>query len=358
MDKQPFSVHDSWNQDTLRNSSLNGQASLVQSNMEQDPTANGAHDAKNETCTTFTCFPKLAVELRCKIWREVCFRRRNICIWFKELGQWVEEGEHGPEVSPFRAFMYLSDSTHPTILHVSHESRTEGLKHYTLDFGIENAHPRFTVSCPARTYINWKADRVCVNETSGFRSEPGLNILPRTYFTDDNEPSDFRSEPDLNKLHHFIDLCKERGLQSIAINLQNDLEKALLIAMSEGITSVREILLFNANPWIIQYQMLRKGAVLNFSTMTKSFIEHTMKQEQGVYRNSGDIEWQWHIHRSLPLMEVLISAERVLLDGFKERERKMAEKLGTNGGTAGAGTLEWARPHIKLCKAELKLLPK
>ena len=128
--------------------------------------------------------------------------------------------------------------------------------------------------------------------------------------------------------------------------------------MSEGITSVREILLFNANPWIIQYQMLRKGAVLNFSTMTKSFIEHTMKQEQGVYRNSGDIEWQWHIHRSLPLMEVLISAERVLLDGFKERERKMAEKLGTNGGTAGAGTLEWARPHIKLCKAELKLLPK
>ena len=138
MDKQASSVHDSWNQDTLDTSSLNGKASLVQSNMEQDPTANGANRAKNETCTTFTCFPELPVELRCKIWREVCFRRRNICISFKELGHWVEEDEHGHEVSPFRAFMYLSDSTHPTILHASHESRTEGLKHYTLDFGVEN----------------------------------------------------------------------------------------------------------------------------------------------------------------------------------------------------------------------------
>ena len=56
-------------------------------------------------------------------------------------------------------------------------------------------------------------------------------------------------------------------------------------------------------------------------------------------------------------MEDLISAETVLLDGFKERERKLAEKLGTNGGTAGAGTLELARPDIKWCKAKLKLLP-
>ncbi len=158
MDKQAFSVHDSWNYGTLDTSSLNGQSSLVQLNMEQDLAANGAYDAKNEACTTFTCFPILPVELRCKIWREVCFRRRNICISFKELGYWMEKDEHGAEVSSFRAFMYFSNSAHPAILHASHESRTEGLKHYTLDFGVENAHPRFTVSCPARTYINWKAD--------------------------------------------------------------------------------------------------------------------------------------------------------------------------------------------------------
>jgi hypothetical protein len=126
------------------------------------------------------------VELSFKIWREIFFfRRRNICILFKELGHWVEKDGHGAEVSLFRAFMYLSNSARPTILHASHESRTGGLKNYTLDFGVENAHPRFTVSRPARTYINWKADRVCVNETNDFRSEPDLNILP-----------------------HFIDLCK------------------------------------------------------------------------------------------------------------------------------------------------------
>jgi hypothetical protein len=98
--------------------------------------------------------------------------------------------------------------------------------------------------------------------------------------------------------------------------------------------------------------MPKKRVALKFYTMTKSFIEHTMKREQGVYCNTGDIEW-----RTFSFMEDLRIAETVLLDGFKERERKLAEKLGTNGGTAGAGTLELARPHIKWCKAKLKLLP-
>jgi hypothetical protein len=47
----------------------------------------------------------------------------------------------------------------------------------------------------------------------------------------------------------------------------------------------------------------------------------------------------------------------VLLDGFREHGGKLAEGLGTNDGTAGAGILEWTRPHTKWRKAQLELLP-
>ncbi len=91
---------------------------------------------------------------------------------------------------------------------------------------------------------------------------------------------------------------------------------------------------------------------LNFHTMSKSFFEHTMKQEYGGYFNTGG-----NGRETFSYMEYLKIAETVLLGGFKERERILAEKLGTNGGMAGAVTFELARPHIKWCKGKLKLLP-
>lgn len=107
--------------------------------------------------------------MRLKIWKEVSFQTRNICLSINRQGEFNlrdDSDDDDNEGEVFESFVYLAACPHPPILHIYHESRVGGLNHYTLDFGFEQKRswPLFTFSSPARVSINWKADRICISE--------------------------------------------------------------------------------------------------------------------------------------------------------------------------------------------------
>ncbi|CZR56056.1 uncharacterized protein PAC_05944 [Phialocephala subalpina] len=121
---------------------------------------------------TFLCFKKLPIELRLKIWRIASFTQRNVDIWSESLEIISKRGRD----SEFNFVLHALHSTRPTptVLHACQESRGEGLKHYSLEFGASQeviernskfvpGRPLemrgwFTLSTPPM-YINWAVDR-------------------------------------------------------------------------------------------------------------------------------------------------------------------------------------------------------
>jgi hypothetical protein len=110
--------------------------------------------------STFTCFPNLPKELQLKIWKQVAFETRNIGIWVEQRKfRYYRDGEHD--------YYFLSNVGHPAILHTCKESREEGLKFYQLSLGttcevnVRDGIPVIVTYAP-KTYINWKADRLCI----------------------------------------------------------------------------------------------------------------------------------------------------------------------------------------------------
>lgn len=59
---------------------------------------------------------------------------------------------------------YRAQCSPTAILHVNHESRSAGLKHYTLDFGNIHKRPHYTIICEPKIYINWKVDRIYLDK--------------------------------------------------------------------------------------------------------------------------------------------------------------------------------------------------
>lgn len=76
----------------------------------------------------FTVFPNLPSELRIKIWQQACYPRTVTLTYTSSTSS------------------FTSSTPAPTLLSVSHESRHEALRIYTLSFG--------TFSQPGRTYFN------------------------------------------------------------------------------------------------------------------------------------------------------------------------------------------------------------
>jgi len=71
----------------------------------------------------FTCFPKLPLELRNKIWKHACYQPRDIN--FPMVLKWQHEGER-----PSRTIILRSRN--PAVLCTTFESREEAKKHYAL----------------------------------------------------------------------------------------------------------------------------------------------------------------------------------------------------------------------------------
>lgn len=325
MSDPPSSIQPTSKQVLLSASVPDGQPSTATFGREQTTASNGPQVTR-EPPAAFTCFSKLPPELRCKVWREASFQKRNICITIKKLGTWDEDLLEGVWACPFA---YISRSTHPAILHTSREARTEGLKYYTLDFGVSYVRPLFTFSSPPRTYINWKADRVCI-------TEPQLLNTRRFNFFND-----------------FINLCKERGLRNIAINVESLRYDDILVAISKGPTSLEQINLFSANRWVINSEVFREDrAALKLLVMSETFIIRAVIRGEGKYNNKGDINWD-----GMADSRDLERAEKILIRGFEKYEKRLAKQAKSNMATNVAETSRWIRPNVKWSVAKLEFLP-
>ncbi|KAF7936196.1 uncharacterized protein EAE98_002415 [Botrytis deweyae] len=119
--------------------------------------------------TTFTLFPKLLPELRSKIWElEIFNNPRNIFIGKHQPSENQEGHSRWSE-----HFGYMCTSAVPAVLQTCTEARTEGLKYYKLLEWvpeISKGKKRLVEKPehPARTYINWKVDRIVICDVGKF----------------------------------------------------------------------------------------------------------------------------------------------------------------------------------------------
>lgn len=138
-------------------------------------------DESNTACTSFTCFLKLPLEFRLRVWKATSFHPRNVDIWNDAIIIGLTTLIGGPVTREIDTSLpcYKSTSLHPAVLHCCHESRQEGLKHYKLDFGVvyrfENGG--LTVTKDARIYVNWGADTICVMDTHNYNPARFRDLL-------------------------------------------------------------------------------------------------------------------------------------------------------------------------------------
>jgi hypothetical protein len=171
-------------------------------------------------CTTFTCFSRLPLELRRMIWKYTCFHQRNVDITASYLPDqlwdiWDESYFHD-------VFYYLSLCGPPAVLHVNKESRSEGLKWYSLDFGT-----RPTISGPIyasldHIYINWQVDRICVLNWGRLRLWHG------------DASQDFRER------------CTRKKLRFLACNLSEELRYEGIQGITPRGLELEELALFSS----------------------------------------------------------------------------------------------------------------
>lgn len=104
----------------------------------------------HDSSQIFNFFPKLAPELRNKIWEEHCIQAepRIIDLWLTKD-------------STKKKMKYGSNSRAPAILHTSREARGMGLQYYTFLFTKEiESEDSEDVETPRqqRLYVNWEHD--------------------------------------------------------------------------------------------------------------------------------------------------------------------------------------------------------
>ncbi|KAK0113468.1 hypothetical protein ONS96_014332 [Cadophora gregata f. sp. sojae] len=161
------------------------------------------------TTVKFALFPKLPAELRVRIWKLASNETRNVDIWVRNIhvGIWNSPYAGTPTWSPYALY---SSTKAPSILHVCHESRVEGLKYYVLDFGstfkfknykTDKRFPNMRVTMPPQIYINWDVDRICIMRPEDFHASS------RTH-----------KSPDNKRIAKFLDRCEKMELKYLAVN--------------------------------------------------------------------------------------------------------------------------------------------
>jgi len=167
--------------------------------IERGTVVNSAEQLKE-----FACFRELPIELRIKIWGHACSVTRNVDIWAKKLMI------PGDSFDNDYLYYWYSSCAIPAVLHVSRESRAEGLEHYTPDFAtfqaidmINSILLTLSISTPAQVYINWDNDRLCLIEPCSM----------------DARDMDFE---DSMPFQDFANKCVEKRLRYLAINTSVD----------------------------------------------------------------------------------------------------------------------------------------
>ncbi|TGO25159.1 hypothetical protein BPAE_0086g00240 [Botrytis paeoniae] len=183
-----------------------------------------ASQPRNSTSlTTFTLFPNLFPELRSKIWELAIFNEpRNIIIgkyrpWKKREGhpRWSED------------FGYKCTSTVPAVLRTCTEARTKGLKYYNLlEWAPEISKGKVRLikvpEYPARTYINWKVDRIVIDHVEDFWTN-SLCIFDYEV----GKVQNFRKlhNDDRSSAYDLAQKLIENGVKFLAVDTGNDSDK-------------------------------------------------------------------------------------------------------------------------------------
>ncbi|KAL2060723.1 hypothetical protein VTL71DRAFT_9364 [Oculimacula yallundae] len=165
--------------------------------------------SSSKVLVSFTLFPNLPTEIRLKVWSFASNEMRNVDIWARNIYVAPVE-DYSATWAPY---MLYSTTEIPSVLQVSHESRNEALKCYTLDLGTDfRTHRRFglfpavEIKFPPQIYINWKEDRLCL-------------MHPEDFHAHANSRGDETLEHD--RLNGFVAKCKEMKLQYMAVNIQS-----------------------------------------------------------------------------------------------------------------------------------------
>lgn len=134
-----------------------------------------------EQFDSFTCFPKLPREIRLQIWSEVARQPRNVDIYIKDADiesrsedskiRSCKLDETGIYHHPLPSYRIVSRSPPPTVLQTCQESLYECRKFFSLEFGVLKYSPsttnqHTTVVSPAKVYVQWKVDRLCLINSS------------------------------------------------------------------------------------------------------------------------------------------------------------------------------------------------
>lgn len=142
--------------------------SQLVSQMAPQSTLQVAPQTGPQALLDFTCFPKLPIELKCRIWGLVACHERDVDITI-EKSKYQVGGRRGAASDSM--FIYKSSSAHPAILHTSQEARNEGLRYYTLSFGSKfegggNSRNLAEVETAPKIYVNFEVDRLWLHADS------------------------------------------------------------------------------------------------------------------------------------------------------------------------------------------------
>ena len=133
--------------------------------IQNDTDASDDKRSFEEPFSTFAKFPKLAAELRLKVWKYVCCVTRNLVLQVKDLRQ--DDG-----ATNYTPYYFYSSCPVPAVLGVCQESRVEALRHYKLEFEVnetwELKRGKITCEIPATIYVNWNFDRICIFNPAEF----------------------------------------------------------------------------------------------------------------------------------------------------------------------------------------------
>lgn len=277
----------------------------------------------DDTFTTFTCFSKLSPELREMIWGFACSEPRVIDLWTLDLESELEKFEEYE--SPENGYWeYFSQAERPAaVLHTSHESRTIGLKHYSLSFEtsfekkIGSAVIKTTT--PARVYVNWAFDIVCLmprihrvppigrqNDDEGRRFVLGVREL-RSFDLEEHVAMLAERYPQVRRL--AIDCDWDSYEISTGIN-QLDLDEVFiyqevdkeLYYVFDRASKPNKSLDFELHPMTEQHANQSTRANLHMKSAIIETLVQTMIEATGEEGIPEDVEWsgQWSECRELP----------------------------------------------------------
>jgi hypothetical protein len=229
---------------------------------------------------TFHLFPTLPTEIRLKIWRHA-LPPRIIEIRFRGLPNCV--GNSYGSLEPHFT------SRIPRPLHVCRESRTEALRHYELNFGLDTSSLMDTNRECAGIYVDFEKDILFFGQAKSY-SEWLWCAVPRQV---------------IHKVQNMAlrDGCRAEPLRRIDLTLFENLKKLIFVTQPAeqrefDLGKETDLLLFKETDWSRQKSRLEEmGASRDLEFMKGVLKEMDVRPRyetpQARESRNGDDAWEW-----------------------------------------------------------------